>query len=437
MTARVRPFQSRDQAQIAPLVLQIQREEFGIPVTAEEQPDLRDIQQHYLSAGGHFWVAEAEDAVVGTLGLLNIGHGDLALRKMFVAPAYRGRAHGVGAALLAAAVAWACEHQFQRILLGTTEQFRAAHRFYEKHGFTVIPVDALPGHFPRMRLDTRFYSRNLLNRSVGDSDSEWDAVAGGWKQWWPVIESAAHPVSQRMLDLAGITTGQRVLDIATGIGEPALLAAQRVGPSGRVIATDLSTRMLDIARERAATQGLTNVEFTAVDADHLPAQHGPFSAVLCRWGVTSLPNPPKVLSAVRQLLAPHGAFVTAIWEHGDKARPLASIAMRVAHELFGTLLLAEEPGASAAENLAQEMRDAGFTRVMTEPMRLTLTFAAPEDCARYLAEVSPDVVALLRDRSPAQQAEYRRRVSDGVQLFVSPDGHVRIPNLTVCAAGWR
>jgi GNAT superfamily N-acetyltransferase len=157
----VRTFQPADQAQVLALVLTIQREEFGIPVTAEEQPDLQDVQKHYLWAGGHFWVAEADGMVVGTLGLLSIGHGDLALRKMFVAAAFRGKSRGVAAALLGAALAWAQARQVHRILLGTTEQFLAAHRFYEKHGFSVIPVDLLPPYFPRMRQDTRFYSRRL------------------------------------------------------------------------------------------------------------------------------------------------------------------------------------------------------------------------------------------------------------------------------------
>lgn len=161
MPALVRPFAPTDQAEVLPLVLQIQREEFGIPVTAEEQPDLRDIQQHYLIPGGYFWVAEAEGSVVGTLGLLNIGHGDLALRKMFVAPAYRGKAHGVASSLLDAAIIWARDHGFRRVILGTTEQFQAAHRFYEKNGFEPVPIDELPPHFPRMRLDTRFFSRDL------------------------------------------------------------------------------------------------------------------------------------------------------------------------------------------------------------------------------------------------------------------------------------
>ena len=159
MPATVRLFTQSDQVQVLPLVLSIQREEFGIPVSAEEQTDLRDVQTYYVAAGAQFWVAVDDGAIMGTIGLLNIGHGDVALRKMFVAPSYRGKPHGIAAALLAASLAWAATAGFRRVLLGTTEKFLAAHRFYEKNGFEVTPVDQLPEYFPRMRLDTRFYNR--------------------------------------------------------------------------------------------------------------------------------------------------------------------------------------------------------------------------------------------------------------------------------------
>lgn len=162
MPVTIRTFHPDDQDAVVRHVLAIQNDEFDIPVTAAEQPDLRDVVSHYLYPGGNFWVAAAESGVVGTIGLLNIGAGDVALRKMFVAPAFRGREHAVGARLLGAATEWATRSGFRRILLGTVDQFQAAQRFYEKHGFTVILKSALPDHFPRMRLDTRFYQLPLV-----------------------------------------------------------------------------------------------------------------------------------------------------------------------------------------------------------------------------------------------------------------------------------
>jgi len=166
MSITIRSFEESDQDQVVRLVLSIQNDEFGIPVTAAEQPDLRDVAGHYVRPGGHFWVAASGPSVVGTIGLLNIGEQDLALRKMFVAPAWRGREHGVGARLLDSALDWARRGGFRRILLGTVDQFQAAQRFYQKHGFTAIEPSALPDHFPRMRLDSRFYQLELASKSA-------------------------------------------------------------------------------------------------------------------------------------------------------------------------------------------------------------------------------------------------------------------------------
>ncbi len=87
---------------------------------------------------------------------------------------------------------------------------------------------------------------------------EWDTVAAGWRKWWQVFERGAQHLSDRMVEVAGVQPGHRALDIATGIGEPAVTVARRVGPSGHVVATDNSPGMLDIARERAASSGCTN-----------------------------------------------------------------------------------------------------------------------------------------------------------------------------------
>lgn len=161
MPAIVRRFVPEDADRVQRLVLAIQREEFGVPVTLEEQPDLRDVPTYYEKDRGAFWVAVDGSNLVGTIGLLDIGHGQGALRKMFVAPSHRGAAVGVGAALLRTCLEWATTAGMHDVLLGTTEQFRAAHRFYEKWGFVQIPQEALPEHFPRMRLDSRFYRYHL------------------------------------------------------------------------------------------------------------------------------------------------------------------------------------------------------------------------------------------------------------------------------------
>ncbi len=156
-----RPFRPPDRDAAVALVLGIQGDEFGIPITGNDQPDLLDVPRHYQHDKGNFWVAVDDDSVVGTIGLLDIGHAHGALRKMFVIPSHRGARHGVGAALLRTLLGWARERKMTHVFLGTTVEFQAAQRFYEKTGFTEVAAGDLPPHFPRMRLDTKFYVYEL------------------------------------------------------------------------------------------------------------------------------------------------------------------------------------------------------------------------------------------------------------------------------------
>src|SRR5947209_2119087 len=120
----------------------------------------------------------------------------------------------------------------------------------------------------------------------------WDSVAEGWRQWWePKQQKGAQILSNRLIELSKIKSGHRVLDIATGIGEPAVSVAKIVGTSGYVHATDISAQMLEIAKERAASLGLQEIiEFKQSEAENLDLPNSYFDAVLCRWGLMFLPN---------------------------------------------------------------------------------------------------------------------------------------------------
>ncbi|HVM80937.1 MAG TPA: GNAT family N-acetyltransferase, partial [Stellaceae bacterium] len=115
----------------------------------------------YRDGRGEFWVAAEGDRIVGTVALKDIGGNAGALRKMFVAEDHRGAVRGVAQALLDTLLAHARGAGLRTIYLGTTDRFRAAHRFYEKSGFRLVGEDALPASFPRMHVDTRFYRLDL------------------------------------------------------------------------------------------------------------------------------------------------------------------------------------------------------------------------------------------------------------------------------------
>lgn len=149
--------------EVVDLILSIQREEFGIQIDLEAQPDLKEIPAFYQKDEGNFWVASACKIVVGTIALLDIGNHCGALRKMFVKASYRGSKFGVGQALLNTLFEWAASKEFNTILLGTTEKFLAAQRFYEKNGFEEIDKWLLPKEFPVMPVDVKFYKYTVDN----------------------------------------------------------------------------------------------------------------------------------------------------------------------------------------------------------------------------------------------------------------------------------
>lgn len=156
-----RPYAKADEDAAIAHIVSIQQGEFAVPVTAKDQPDLHAVAEVYQYGGGGFWVAEMEGRIVGTIGLIDFGGGEGALRKMFVAAEVRGRELGVAAALLEILVAHARAKGITGITLGTIERLQAARRFYEKNGFVLIDPEALPEGFPRMAVDTHFYRLEL------------------------------------------------------------------------------------------------------------------------------------------------------------------------------------------------------------------------------------------------------------------------------------
>ena len=154
-------FTDADRQGVLNVILPIQQQEFGIPITEADQPDLTNVPQFYQTGTGGFWVARSNDEVVGTVGLKGIGAGQAALRKMFVAAPFRGREVGVASKLLDVLLAHARARGVAEVFLGTTDKFLAAHRFYEKKGFKELQKADLPKAFPVMAVDSKFYVLSL------------------------------------------------------------------------------------------------------------------------------------------------------------------------------------------------------------------------------------------------------------------------------------
>ncbi|WP_058975270.1 GNAT family N-acetyltransferase [Pseudomonas syringae] len=157
----IRRFVPSDEQGVSALILPIQREEFDIAITAEDQPDLKAIPEFYQTGAGDFWVAVNGEQVIGSIALKDIGSGQAALRKMFVAAPFRGKEFSIAARLLDRLIKESSRRGVTEVFLGTTDKFLAAHRFYEKHGFREILKEELPASFPLIAVDSKFYALSL------------------------------------------------------------------------------------------------------------------------------------------------------------------------------------------------------------------------------------------------------------------------------------
>ena len=140
---------------IISLIVGIQHDEFGLPITAADQPDLANVTSFYMQDKGNFWLMLEQGQVVGTIALIDIGNSEAVLRKMFVHPAYRGS--GVAQDLLETLLEWCRSNGIRTVFLGTIDIMKAAHRFYEKNGFMKLDKVKLPSKFPVMKVDNVFY----------------------------------------------------------------------------------------------------------------------------------------------------------------------------------------------------------------------------------------------------------------------------------------
>src|SRR5919204_316190 len=156
---------------------------------------------------------------------------------------------------------------------------------------------------------------------------QWNSAATGWRKWSQLIDRAASNISERLVDLAGVEPGSRVLDVAAGYGEPSLTAARRAGAEGSVVATDISAEMLAYGRERAAAAGLDNIEFVESDASSLDFPANSFDAALSRWGIIFEPEAETAAARIRGFLKPGARMAISSWGPPERV-PMLSVAMR-------------------------------------------------------------------------------------------------------------
>lgn len=218
---------------------------------------------------------------------------------------------------------------------------------------------------------------------------QWQAAAAAWDSWGPTLRAWLGPATETMLDMAQIGPGARVLDVAAGAGDQTLQAAERVGPDGSVLATDISPNILEFAAANARRAGYANVETKVQDGEELDVPEGSFDAVISRVGMIYFPDQQKALSGMYRALKPGGRVAAMVYSTADRngffSVPISIVRRRA--ELPPPA--PGQPGPFSLGNpgaLDEQFEKAGFRDVQGVVVAAPLKMASAAECVRFEKE---------------------------------------------------
>jgi ubiquinone/menaquinone biosynthesis C-methylase UbiE len=264
----------------------------------------------------------------------------------------------------------------------------------------------------------------------------WEGSAEGWRANNEKFNAIAMPVAQWMIEAIAPQPGQRVLELAAGMGETGFLVAELLQPGGTLVSSDGAEAMLRFARERAEQLGLSNVEFKPIDLEWIDAGTAELDAVLCRFGYMFALDREAALRETRRVLRPGGRVALATW--ADHERNPWSHATRCALYDAGLVdaveLSAPSPfDLNSPEILTSLLEDAGFSDVVVEEIEVVFPFASVDEYHATTMTQSKsyrDLVAQLDER---QLTDLKERLSRFAQPFREADGSLRLPGVALGA----
>lgn len=266
----------------------------------------------------------------------------------------------------------------------------------------------------------------------------WDGLSSSWEKWDAVIMRQLAPVSAAMIERLDIASDQRHLDVASGTGEPGLSVA-RLAPTGRVVLTDLSADMLEVAVRRAEAQGVDNVETEVCSADDLPFDDASFDTVSVRFGYMFFPDPSRATAELVRVLVPGGRLCASVWVRPD-ANPWTSVVMHA----IGTEVTLPPPDPDspnmyrcAAPGQVSALYEQGGLRDVDEwDVDVELVTQSPEEYWQMISEHVSLIAATLRQVDDSARERIRDVALASVRAF-EHDGEVRVPGAARCIIGTK
>lgn len=259
---------------------------------------------------------------------------------------------------------------------------------------------------------------------IEDQRQDWNRVAGAWEKWDRLFEEQAGYLNHRLVADARLRQGHAVLDVGSGTGYPAILAAQTVGASGSVTGIDLAGEMLAVAQRKAKRLGLLNVTFRTGDATTLPFETVSFDAVISRFCLMFLPDVPKASTEIARVLKPNRWFAVMVWTSPER-NPRIGLSMAAMKQVFD--LPPPDPTAPGIFRLAKPgelagmLQEAGLVDITEQEFLAEWSCESPEHYYSTMMEIAAPVQNLMAGCSDSQRQEVKRLIIEAASAYRQDD----------------
>ena len=272
---------------------------------------------------------------------------------------------------------------------------------------------------------------------IEDQRQDWNRVAGAWEKWDRLFEEQAGYLNHRLVADARLRQGHAVLDVGSGTGYPAILAAQTVGASGSVTGIDLAGDMLAVAQRKAKRLGLLNVTFRTGDATTLPFETASFDAVISRFCLMFLPDVPKASTEIARVLKPNRWFAVMVWTSPER-NPRIGLSMAAMKQVFD--LPPPDPTAPGIFRLAKSgelagmLQEAGLVDITEQEFLAEWSYESPEHYYSTMMEIAAPVQNLMAGCSDSQRQEVKRLILEAASAYRQGD-RITFPIAVLVVAG--
>jgi SAM-dependent methyltransferase len=270
------------------------------------------------------------------------------------------------------------------------------------------------------------------------SRDAWEEAAPAWGRVADRVRDWAVGLSVALVDALAVQPGQRVLELAAGPGDTGFMAAELVAPGGTLICSDGAEAMLDVARARAAEQGVSNVEFRQLELEWIDLPTADVDAVLCRWGIMLVVDSEAAAREIRRVLKPGGRAALAVWDAPER-NPWTTVAADAMLALgFAEPPEPDEPGMFklAADGALQELlEDAGLVDVAVTPVAMERHFDGTDQYVAETLQMSSRFRSAYRELDPDQQHDLKRRIATDMKPFETDEGTLVLPGSSLAGIG--